>query len=591
MIATAIASPLFSALRLAFFNVGLGFARKLPSILSRSLALSLDVVALQEIGDPALHSNKLSHYSLVYSGGPSQQQAGVGLLLSHDIAPLCRTYRRSLTGRLVGAVLEVDRGHQLLIVSAYMPSGLDHRSPADASTLEAHALYGEIIDWTRGMQQVVVMGDLNETLTPHDRFPVAAPRRAAAATPSPMQCLLREGFVDAYRISHPNPEHQPGFTHTIHSALRNVRSRIDYIWTRGCTAASVLQTHIDSALHRQRLSAHHLLWMELQLNTVLPLPTSTPLFHSRLPNVRAVSSQHRTAFAASINQDVMMKEQLTDLTALAARDDSLSLSSFAQQLTNIAHDAAFSALPLIGAAQYRSKSILRLQAKQRDLTRLLQLSEQLAADGITFQHCPAWVQRHKHCLAQHDVIWSVDVHYRTDPSHWLGETRRLICSTRADVRRAKQQLDRVKKPQLDASPAATVHRMLESDAFPSQLFSVISSCGELTNGPDELKNVMADHFEAVFALPPAAALPLVPAPPLSLFSKPGMDPSWYNGLMAEVDSDELMSLFGRTPSVSAPGEDQVSTAVWKLALEESDIVRRYVLKLFNTCLRTSIFRS
>ena len=152
---------LLSSLRLGTFNVGLGFPRKLPSILSRSTALSLDIVALQEIADPALFSNKLFQYSLVYSGGPSQHEAGVGLLLSHELAPFCRTYRRSASGRLVGAVLELERGQRLLVVSAYMPSGLDHRSDADQATIKAHQLYSEIIDWTRDMHQVIVLGDLN----------------------------------------------------------------------------------------------------------------------------------------------------------------------------------------------------------------------------------------------------------------------------------------------------------------------------------------------------------------------------------------------------------------------------------------------
>lgn len=41
------------ALRLGTFNVGLGFLRKLPHILTRCAELALDVVALQEVGDPA----------------------------------------------------------------------------------------------------------------------------------------------------------------------------------------------------------------------------------------------------------------------------------------------------------------------------------------------------------------------------------------------------------------------------------------------------------------------------------------------------------------------------------------------------------
>ena len=48
--------------RLGTFNVGLGFERKLPRILTRCSQLMLDAVALQEIGDPALLSTHFPPY-------------------------------------------------------------------------------------------------------------------------------------------------------------------------------------------------------------------------------------------------------------------------------------------------------------------------------------------------------------------------------------------------------------------------------------------------------------------------------------------------------------------------------------------------
>ena len=88
--------------------------------------------------------------------------------------------------------------------------------------------------------------------------------------------------------------------------------------------------------------------------------------------------------------------------------------------------------------------------------------------------------------------------------------------------------------------------MLENDAFPTQLFSVIDANGELTTSPDDLKRVMAAHFEGVFAVPPAAPRPLEPAPPPCLFAKPGVDPAWYDGLMSAVAEDELMAMLENT---------------------------------------------
>lgn len=127
------------------FNVGLGFLRKIPRIITRCSELSLDVVALQEIGDPALLSTRLSPYLLAYAAGPSHHEAGVGLLISLALAPRIRSYRRSSTGRLIGAVLDLGVGQQALLVSAYMPSGIDHAPAASEKHAEAHKLYAELL--------------------------------------------------------------------------------------------------------------------------------------------------------------------------------------------------------------------------------------------------------------------------------------------------------------------------------------------------------------------------------------------------------------------------------------------------------------
>jgi hypothetical protein len=59
------------------------------------------------------------------------------------LAPRCRAFKRSSSGRLVGVILELTKGQQLLIISAYMPTGLDHRSPTDEPVQTAHKLYQE----------------------------------------------------------------------------------------------------------------------------------------------------------------------------------------------------------------------------------------------------------------------------------------------------------------------------------------------------------------------------------------------------------------------------------------------------------------
>ena len=151
-------SPPANTLRLGTFNVGLGLERKLPRILTRCAQLTLDAVALQEIGDPALLSTRFPSYVLVYAAGPKTQHAGVGLLLSHALAARARSYHRSSTGRLIGAVLELSRGQRTLLISAYMPSGLDHLAANSPLHAEADELYSTMLQWSRGMQQTIVYG-------------------------------------------------------------------------------------------------------------------------------------------------------------------------------------------------------------------------------------------------------------------------------------------------------------------------------------------------------------------------------------------------------------------------------------------------
>ena len=145
-------------LRVASLNIGLGLLRKLPDILSRCLCLALSVIALQEIGDPPLTPNLSAQYAIVSAPGPSGHDAGVALLIAHDLIPYCHSYYRSPTGRLVAAVLELQADHRILIASVYMPTGLDHLPAHHDDIATARSLDDELISWTRDVQHVIING-------------------------------------------------------------------------------------------------------------------------------------------------------------------------------------------------------------------------------------------------------------------------------------------------------------------------------------------------------------------------------------------------------------------------------------------------
>ena len=595
-------------MRLGTFNVGLGFVRKLPHILTRCTQLTLDAVALQEIGDPPLLSTHVPPYVLVYAAGPNPQQSGVGLLLSLALAARVRSYKRSSTGRLIAAVLELSRGQHTLLVSAYMPSGLDHLAASSPLHEDADALYSTILQWSRGMHQVIVMGDLNETRIAADRASAAhvaaAPSRQHALMPSPkhMDQLVCDGFIDVYRHLHPvGAGHAfAGFTHFVPNPPS--ASRLDYLWCKGVDAASLLRTHIDSSARMCKISHHRLLWMEVALQPVHAARSSCDdtLLRLRLPNLRAASEKHVTAFAAHLQQSITEKHD--DLAELASSDDSepaVTLNNLASSLTAVTQRSAFACFPITGASPFKSRCMLQLERQRVSLTRLLRISNGLLHPTpsrlrrLCFVHCDEWRRLYDRCVTQLRLQWALDAYGHIDPLAWVAETQRMLNQVRAGIRQERRRMQHQHCPPLEANPAAQVHRMLDSSGLPAQIHAVVDKHGCLTSTAQELEDVLVEHFTSVFAVPPAAPAPVLPPlpPPAMLFIKDGVDPLWYEGLMADVTEAEILSVLSSAPLVSSPGQDEVSTGLWKLALHSSAELCTHIASLFSACLRTSTFPS
>ena len=589
-----------SSLRLATFNCGLGFQHKLPLLHARCVSLQLDVIAVQEIGDPALLNHRFPPYSLIKSNG-TKHQAGVGLLIAHALLPRVRHSLQSDSGRLVGVVLELHKGHQLLLVSAYMPTGLDHRPSGSDEHELARQLYAEIARWSVGMQQVVVMGDLNETLTVHDREP--PPRSAPAASGlTPISYLTQDGYTDVWRALHPSAQLTPGFTHRIDGEhARPSQSRIDYLWCKGIDRADLLRVRIDTSL--RHLSHHHLLWMEMRLTHPVSAATDSSIVPpARIPDLRDLTEQQELAYAEKLQRKLEQHEHA--LYAAIAQADTESLSWAASHLTLLVRAVAWTRLPLTGGKPMQSQCILQLQRQRSALTRLQHCSRVLLenapagmrghSDCLT--HCHQWRQRYEQCMLIHQLQWTVDPYSDSNAHAWMDDTAQLLRLTRISIRAEQKRmlLHSSSKPQLDVNPAAAVHRMMRSDESPAQLLSVLNKNNELTSNADELKATMADHFRSVFAIPPghpAAAPPGSRPVPEMLFDKPNIDSHWYDSLMRDVEGGELLATLADVPLISAPGEDEVSSGLWKLSLRSCELLRSLVSRLFTACLSKSIFPS
>jgi exonuclease III len=573
------------SLRIATINVGQGFVRKLPDILSHCTSLSLGIIALQEIGDPAILYSTLHHYSLSLSVGSSSHEGGVGILLSRTLTPFCRAYRRSKSGRLHAVVLELSPGQQTLVASAYMPSGLDRRADSHADTQLAHELYTELARWAAHMQQVIVLGDLNETLSCFDRSPRPPPFLKPLS--SPIHSLIADGFMDVFRSAFPDAQRTPGFTHEIKSEHRHTCSRIDYIWTRGFPLAAVAQCNINRSMMRN-LSHHHILYAALRLPYAAP---SHPTLHAvvpppRLPHLRAATEEHILSFSKHL--DTQLSPLLPHLPLLSdASVTPSSLSSFASHLSSIVRKSAFCTLPLSRAPAYKNKDCLHINRLRRDLNRLLRIARMLVAQGQALVLSPEFLRLQNKCVRMHaGAVWAVHPRYELA---WIEETQQLIRRCRYALRKEMQAMKKLKADRFDAHSTAMVQQMLQG-LEDRQLFSVLNKHGELVTEPSQVKEVMAEHFESVFALPPPNPTPLPHPPPHMLLSKPHIDPAWYSDLMTDVKVEEILEACEDTSLTSAPGEDLVSTGVWKFALRNTNI-RTAVSTLFTACIRTSSFPS
>ena len=520
---------------------------------------------------------------------PTMRQVSASCSLNNSHHAVAR-FHRSKSGRLIGVVLELAPHQRLLIVCAYMPTGLDHLAHTDPQVAVAHQLYTELMQWSVGMQQVVVMGDLNETRTRWERWPQPLlPRSNRHAIPTPMSCLVQEGFIDVYRALHPDVRLQPGFTHGVDSRTKTVRSRLDYIWCKGFGVPALTQVSIDSWPKLRVLSHHALLWAQLQLP--VPAPARTSVCASiRLPNLRRANEQQRTAFVEEVEQQ--MRLQGSQLLTLVDSPTAASLDALATSLTAIVHQSASSTLPITGGAATQSKQLLALERQRHDLTRLLRISRILQRRSIALCRSPEWYRLFMHCTEEHELRWTADAFAAACPSEchaWLQETQQLIACKRQAIRKEQSRLGKERKPAFDVSPAATIHRMLQSDALPSQLYSVVKNTGELTTSAEEMQEAMASHFESVFALPPADLHPPPYPPPRMLQEKLSVRAEWYSGLMQPVTEEELLDVLQHVRLISAPGQDEVSSGVWKLALQGSPHARTAVAALFSACLRSSIF--
>ena len=385
-----------------------------------------------------------------------------------------------------------------------------------------------------------------------------------------------------------------GFTHFVPNPPSS--SRIDYLWCKGIHAAFLIHARIDHAPWLHQLSHHRLLWMEMQpTHAVQPGCTDEPL-RLRLPNLRAADRRHTEAFENHLQRDI--DEQQQQMQDLLACDDhpAATLDAAASSLTAIVHRSAFACFPITGSASYQSRDMLQLERQRSAITRLLRLSSDLITSSPRPHLPPLRALRRmeeevRTVRRAARLQWTLDAYDNADPTEWIKETRQLLNRVRAAIRTEQKRMQRSHRTPLEANPAAQVHRMLDSSELPAQIHAVVDKNGDLTSTTQELEDVLVEHFSSVFAVPPPPPVPVPPPmdPPPMLLQKDSVDPQWYDGLLDAITEQEVLSVLSDAPLISSPGQDEVSTGLWKLALQSSPALCTLIASLFSSCLRTSTF--
>ena len=285
---------------------------------------------------------------------------------------------------MVGVVLEVN-GERMVVVSVYMPTGLDFAGTgADVgdggSDTGPEQLYSQLIRWCGdGDDYAVILGDFNETMAAVDR----ADRSAGSRFGQWISAVPDAGFTDAYRTLHGLSD--IGYTHSAPSVRgRLSRARLDYVFLRGWQDSALKTCQVDDQLV---VSNHRLLWA--QVEAALPLEVTVRPVRLRVPNLRNASGTRKAKLVARMDRD--FGASIDRLEQLSQGDRS-SVDEMVDTMSGLAFAAARDCLGMTGGRPFASKQLRRLDRMRRYLAsaRALAASVRAMGGGRLFRSSRKW---------------------------------------------------------------------------------------------------------------------------------------------------------------------------------------------------------
>lgn len=225
------------------------------------------------------------------------QHTGVAFLLAEKWRACLRRELRcsNSDGRILGVHLESRSAH-LVLITVYMPSGLDRASLSSPDAACAERLYQIAIQWADSISDnatVIVLGDMNETITVADRNRVTQGSHSNRF----ISRLSDVGFVDAYTSLH-SVDKRAWTCRTGLGRGAVALSRIDYIFVRASRAACLASTKASTSLpltavvhHKPKNVSSRHLPIVATLRTSISAPRSLPPPPPTTHNLRTAAKE------------------------------------------------------------------------------------------------------------------------------------------------------------------------------------------------------------------------------------------------------------------------------------------------------------
>jgi exodeoxyribonuclease-3 len=252
--------------RLLTYNIREGGVGRAGEIVDVIAAARPDVVALQEARDPAVVERIASLAEFPFCGARVGHSTGFLSrvpVLEHAWRQPPRTRHALLEVRLADGFPRVF----VLHLRAWFSKWSEQRRAHELRGLLA-GIQEQLVREHHAFAFHVLAGDFN-ALAPGERFdssPMPAwirgmiwlsGRDIARTT---IEMMGAEGYVDAWRVTHPDSEKDPGYTFPVW----NPHVRLDYVFTPAAYASQILGCEVrKTPAAAQRASDHYPLFVEL----------------------------------------------------------------------------------------------------------------------------------------------------------------------------------------------------------------------------------------------------------------------------------------------------------------------------------------